>query len=360
VGIYHALAGHQEEARQIMADIVAQPVNVNSAWVVSASLFLENYQSQADIYQACREAAYCNMQAALGELAEFSDLTDPSQGLQYLQNRGVMTRSSGVFDFDLDGVEERWFTVQHRPAQKLELWILTNAPQGLKALYVQPIEDNSPQPYHHEPVDDPPVTQLELGKGFVLARHPETGEPVLYPVAVEFDRPTYIRDGLFESIQSLMAGGDPTMILNQLLTLQANPRFLGDCRAYYICDVFYYTLGLVYELTGSEREAVDVYIKLWWEHSQSPFAAMARKKLLFNPPPPTATPTATATRTPTNTPDPNASPTPTPTITNTPDPNATPTETLTPDPNATPTETPTQTETATQTFTPTPTETISP
>ena len=360
VGIYHALAGHQEEARQIFAEIVAQPVSSDSTWILPASQFLENYQSQEDLYQACREAMFCNMKDALRGLAEYGALPDPSQSLQYLKDHGMMTRSSGVFDFDLDGIEERWLTVQHRPGEKLELWILSTAPQGVKALYVQPIEDNSPQPYHHEPIGEIPITQLELGKGFVLARHPETGEPYLYPVDVEYDRPTYIRDELFASIQALMSGGDPAVILDQLLALQADPRFLGDCRAYFICDVFYYTLGLVYELVGSEREAVDTYIKLWWEHSQSPFAAMARIKLLFRPPPPTATATATPTRTPTNTPDPNASPTPTPTITNTPDPNATPTETNTPDPNATPTETPTETESPTQTLTPTLTETVSP
>jgi hypothetical protein len=94
---------------------------------------------------------------------------------------------------------------------------------------------------------------------------------------------------------------------------------------YRICDQFYYTLGLGYELSGDIRPAIDTYLKLWWENRDSPFTIVARLKLKQLPyisPTPTSTLTSTASATPaitpTKTPTPTGSSIPTVTLTQAP------------------------------------------
>jgi hypothetical protein len=82
--------------------------------------------------------------------------------------------------------------------------------------------------------------------------------------------------------------------LQTLEDLQASNRF--NCLNFRICDRFYYLLGLAYELNGRESDAINTYVKLWWEYRDSPFTTMARLKL--EPisrvtPVPTSTPTET-------------------------------------------------------------------
>ena len=96
-------------------------------------------------------------------------------------------------------------------------------------------------------------------------------------------------------------------------------------------------LGLVSELAGYERNAVDANLTLWREYSKSPFTTMARLKLEGIAIPAPAVPTYTITPSGTFIPIPTipgVTPTPTPT-------GATPTLTPTgPTPTPTPTETP--------------------
>jgi hypothetical protein len=341
IAVYHALSGQQIEAQKVLTEIIKNPATPDSSWIILAQSFLEKYQKPEDIYQVCRQAPFCNPRDALRRLTILSRAPDTDQALDFLRRNGVETRSSGAFDFDLDGINERWFTVQHASGSKLEFWILTNSPQGVHPLFYDIVESNAPTPYYYEPAGDTPVIQLETGRGMILARVPEIQIPYLISTVTEFARPTIIRDHLEEAIQGLFSGEKPEKILEQLIEIKESPRLIADCRAFQICDRFWYTLALVYQITGYDRKAVDTYIHLWWEESKSMYNVMGRLKLIFLPPPPTFTATPTRTRTVT----------PTPTITNTPDPFATPsltptqTLTVTPDPNitSTPTRTPTLT-----------------
>jgi hypothetical protein len=365
LGVYNALVGHQIEAERYFNEIINEPIVPFSSWIEPSEAFLEEYHAPEDVYRACQGSEFCNIRDALEFLTEISPTDDPSLALDYLQDNSVITRSSGNFDFELDGEEERWFTVRHRPNTRLEFWILANYQDKVKALFVEYTDTSSPELYFSEPIVDPPTVQMERGRGFILERQPESSEPYIVHVLVTFNRPTIIMDALDASIKDLFSGADPYIVLDALLEIESSPRFAGDCIAFNICDRFYYTLGLVYELIGYERDAVDTYIALWWEYSKSLFTIMAREKLEFLPPPPTRTPTPTITPThtntptQTNTPDPNASPTPSPTITPTVDPNATPTDTPTVTPTATITFTPDPNATSTPTQTPTPTNTPS-
>ena len=311
VGILHALAGHQAEAIQAIQSIIDQPSTPQSSWIEHAHVFVNTYQQPEDLYQACQLAPGCNLHHAIQEMVRSSGINSPAFARQYLLQHGVVGRTAGYFDFDGDGVDEAWLNLRPTAEGKLEFWILVATTSGVQAVYVQVFESNAPQPYYHDPDEDPLVIQLERGQGFVMRRDPLTGEAAIQFVDVEYSRPTFIRDELNSITQALFLGVDPAWALAELLETHASPRFAGDCVAYGICARFYYTLGLVYQLTGDQLSAIDWYLTTWWEYPLSPYTLMARLKLELIPATPTSTPTITQIPTITYTPDPNRTNTPT-------------------------------------------------
>ncbi len=270
-------------------------------------------------------------------LVKTSGMDDASQVLTHLQNNGVSIRSSGIFDFDLDGKDERWVMIQPTPESKLEFWILSEMLEGMQAVFVQVLEGTESLPYYHEPAGTVPVIQFELHKGFIFNRLIDTLEAYIQWVDVEYARPTTILDGYTQAVNDLMNGVDPKLIQEQLLSLLNSPRFKGDCIAFNICDQFHYTLGFVYNLNSEDGNAIDQYLWVWRYYPNSPYTTLARLKLDYFPLP-TYTQTRPPTVTPPRTPTPKP-PTPSPTIT------FTPTVTSTPAPTGIPTVT--QTITAT-------------
>lgn len=326
LGVYLALAGARDEAERYLNEIAGDPVVPTSRWITHARQFLQTYQSEDGLYRACTEALLCDTRSALKGVAGAVPLNDYDRVTAYLQRFGVALRSSGIFDFENDGSPERWLLVRHQPGQKLELWILARTNRDIRAVFVNGVDSDQVAPYYREPVGEPPIVQIRAREGFILERVPVTLEPYISRVSVEFMPTTFTRDALEEASLALFSG-NVTGALDRLEATLKSPRF--NCSNYRICDRFYYTLGLAYELTGEERAAIDTYIDLWWNYSASPYTLMARHKLdqiQVNTPTPTTT--ITATLTPTR--DPNATGTPTPTMTLTPDPNATPTATATP------------------------------
>ena len=296
-GVYQALNGQFDQASQSLRALKDSPTVPESRWVIPASQFLANYHTQADLYRACLSVATCNPRLALERLALTSRQTDPSQALEDLRQKGVTLRSSGTFDFDLDGKAERWFTIQPRPGQNLEFWILAASPMGTRARYVDFTLRDQPTPFYNSPAaQTPPVFQIEAQKGFQLKRVPESGEPYIVPAEVAAPITTYTRDALQEAQQALLSGADPASVRDELLDVLNSGRF--NCLNHRICDRFYYTLGLAYELAGDVREAIETYIKLWWENSRSPYTKIARMKVLLNTPTPSPTRPAAVLTTP--------------------------------------------------------------
>jgi hypothetical protein len=336
LGVLYALAGQPSETIRIMSEIINTPIVPDSSWVTPAEQFLHLYKTPDDLFSACQQAQFCNLRDALRTMVKNSATHDPALALQYLQNHAVITRSSGLLDFDGDGQAERWMIIQPKPDAKLEFWILSKMQTGVQALFVQVLEAGTFLPYIHEPIGSIPVIEFELNKGFVLKRIPGTLEAYIQWVDVEYARSTIIRDGYTQDLNSLMDGSDPVMVRDALLKLLNSSRFIGDCIAFNICDQFHYTLGLVYNLLGEQGNAIDQYLWVWRNYGQSPYATMARLKLDYFP-----LPTYTRTPFPTSTTVPSRTPTPTTQTTTS---TATSTDTMTP----------------TSTFTPTPTESDTP
>ncbi len=311
LGVLHALAGHQPEALQYFQTILDDPTSAESSWIEAARTFITTYQGPEGLYRACLAAPGCNLHHAIQEMVHSSGINSAALARQYLLENGVVGRTAGYFDFDSDGRNEAWLTLRPQEQGKLEFWILVATASGVQAVYVQIFEANVPQPYLHEPDETPPVVQFERGSGFILERDPQTGEAAIRFVDVEYSRPTFIRDELNSATQALFFGVDPAWVLSELLEIRASPRFAGDCVAYGICARFYYTLGLVYELTGNQLSAIDWYLTTWREYPLSPYTLMARLKLELIPATPTTTPTITQIPTITYTPDPLRTATPT-------------------------------------------------
>jgi len=346
LGILYALDGQPSQAIRYMDEIINAPIVPESNWVIPAQKFLIAYQQPEDLFTTCQQAQYCNLRDALRTMVTTSGMDDTAQVLTYLQNNGVSTRSSGLFDFDLDGQNERWMIIQPTPGVKLEFWILSQTLDGVQAVFVKVLEGTESTPFYHEPAGSPPVIQFELQKGFIFRRLMDTREAYIEWVDVEYARPTVILDGYTQALNALMDGTDPKLIQDKLLELMSSPRFIGDCIAFNICDQFHYTLGFVYNLNGEVGNAIDQYLWVWRNYGKSPFTQLARLKLDYFPLP-TYTNTPVQSKTPTRTRTPSsATITPTRTIT--------PTFTLTPTvtPTLTATITPTETETATLTSTP--------
>jgi hypothetical protein len=353
LGVYHALSAHFEQAQQTLTDLITHPTATDSRWIAAAEQFLQAYASPSDLYSACLAAQFCDPRQAMQQLLIGGKFDDIGIAIDALIRGGVTVRSSGNFDFDNDGELERWVLLRHHPLERLEFWVLARWESGISALFIEQVDSTETRPYFHEPLDSPPIAQIGPKRGFVLARLPGTRQPYLITKEIAFIPTTFTLDALQSIIDDLFAGTSPAIIRDRLEDLEQSDEF--NCLNYHICDRFYYTLGLAYELAGDIRSAIDTYVKLWWENSDSPYMLIARlklKQLPYKSPIPSPIPTLTPSIT--RTPGPSA----TPSITPTTNPNATATITPTTDPNATPSITPTNTSTPTES--PTPTETLTP
>lgn len=291
LGIFSALAGDREAAVGYLNEIRLSPTPEESRWVEPASNFLDVYQTQADLYRACLTTDLCDLRTAQERVTALIPAEDYGRIAVHYQNFGIPLRSSGYFDFEKDGQQDRWLVIQPRPGQKLEYWILVRSPAGVNALFVEQVDSSQPIPRFSEPGEDIPVVQIRQHEGFVVDRT-AAGEPFLRWVPVRFTPTPFTLDGLNQNWEALLSGEDPQAVLRNLESVHDNPRF--NCFSYNICDRFYYTLGLAYELAGQDRKAIDTYIHLWWEYSASPLTHLARLKVQpvrqISPTPGTPTP----------------------------------------------------------------------
>ena len=329
LGMYYALTGSYDKALLYMNDVIENPAVPHGDWSSSARKFLDDYHSPEDIYRACVNQDACDAGKALKYLVGSLPPDQYANALKYLWDSGVNQRASGYYDFDGDGTKESWFTVRHRPGEKLEFWVLAVYPQGIKAIYVDTVESNLPAiiPYNEEAA---PILILDGNTSFLIKRVPGSLEPyITYPNLPQF-YPNRFEDALDSIMFDFFNGDAPADIQARLLELQDYPGLL--CEATWSCDRYYYLLALASELAGDNNMALETYLQLWWDYSKSPYTTMARLRLKGPSITATVSPTITST----------LSSTATPTVTGTP-----PTATPTTDPNATPTETPSPTVSAT-------------
>lgn len=325
IALYHALAGDSQAAVQQMEAILTSPTVPSSRWIAAAQDFLAAYNQPADLYRGCLTAQACSPRQALQLLLEDQPLESYPQIQTRIRELGASLRTTGYFDFDGDGVKEIWFTLRHRPGEKLEFWFLMPHPQGIRAFFLDAVDSNLPELSYYQEEPLPPTVLLQNRFALRVERMPDTLEPYLsFPELPRF-YPDRFGLALKAAEEALFSGVDPAQVQRQLLDIQDTPGLL--CRAFFTCDEYYHMLGLAAELAGDKPTAIESYLQVWWDSSRSPFTTMVRLKLKGA----AVLPSSTASLTPTTT----ATVTRTPTITGTP-----PTATITLTPTITPTETP--------------------
>ena len=319
LGIYQALTGSMQAAARYMTDVVTNPATPESRWIAPAKAFLSVYHQPADLYRACAQAVSCNPADALQFLIKHLPAEASQDVLGFLVQNGMSLRATGTFDFNADGQSERWFTVRHRPDEKLEFWILAQDQNGVQAIRVDTIESNLPSLTYDNQKQSPPIVWLDHTTAFTFQRDPDTGEAYITRIIPQTTYPDHFKEGVEKARLALFDGKRPGAVKADLQALQVYPGLL--CKATFSCDLYYYLLGLSSELAGDERGAVDSYLRLWSDYSKSPYALMARLKLKG--------PAVRLSPTPTSRPGTRTT-TPVPGITTTPTPNITVTKTPTP------------------------------
>ena len=313
LGVYHAQLGNLTSAIDYFNQVITSPGDPTSEWATQARTFLGIYKQPDDLYAACVSVLDCNANDALGYIINTSAKDQDNDTVEFLWQSGVPIRASGYFDFDLDGSKERWLTVQHRPLEVLDLWILADSKDGEKGIYVSTVDTDKPQFDYLNEKQAPPIVILDGQTAFRLERDPDTFEPYLEFPLVTDELPRPFDEGVNAAADALFNGADPDIVIDMLLDLQDYPGLL--CEFNWTCDYYYYLLGLSYELALLDNKAVDTYLYLWWNYLKSQFTSMARLKLEGTVTPIPPTPTAVVTpSTMTPTPPSGITLTPTPTV----------------------------------------------
>jgi hypothetical protein len=217
----------------------------------------------------------------------------------------------------------------------MEFWAAAPHPGGISAFLVASIDKNPPsleyldEVYVDEDAQEfSPVIWLNESIPFAIQRRPGTQEPYLITIPLRETWPNKFEIGLDQAISVLFDSVDFSRARNMLIDLQESPGLL--CEPFWQCDRYFYFLGLTNELNRFERQSVDAYLTLWRDNLSSPYATIARMKLVGPTINQTVTPTATktqivvtatpsptgATFTPSLTPDLTNTVTPSPTATN--------------------------------------------
>lgn len=302
LALAYALTGNVEKARGWLEEIVAKPAQANSEWLASAQQLLQIYRTPTDVYQACIQSAGCIPAQAVNILIN-NHLQQVRQAqstnedaLVLLGKAGAQIRAAGYFDFDLDGQKERWFTLRHRPFEKLELWILVVTKPGEQAIRLGNVDTDKPAFTYLDDQALAPVVFIDAQAPFQLLRDRFSQEAYIRLIELPTLYPDKFKLALAPLQEALLSGADPKEIRQKLLDLELLPGLL--CKKQFTCDAYYYFLGLSSELAGDEIGAAKDYVTLWLNYLKSPYTIMARIKLVGGDAMVIVTPTKTYTATP--------------------------------------------------------------
>jgi len=308
-GLYTAYAGDRENARSIFEEIANSSYVKNSIWSAPAKDFLAVYKTPTDLYRACLKlVGYSKYYAQFTDHPDglFTvDRCDKKLALEYaiatafskqpideipddLRKAGIQLIKSGRYDFDGDGQLELWFTVAQPGEAGTQLWIAAEYSQGLKAMFVA---DSPETPQFSQTSTDSTksATLLNTSQTFELIRRSVSGEPFISIQDVAANAP--IQQDLTKFLQlrqKLFSNGDPASIYDQLTAIDWKYQKCpfetitedGTASYSYNCAAFYYTLAFSAELAGKDTDAVKRYYAVWSVYPDSPFATLARLKLV--------------------------------------------------------------------------------
>ncbi len=295
LALQHAMIGQRYQAIEYLDKIINFPSAPNSQWISPAKEFENLYQTTADIYKVCQHVIIeCNLQQAIEQSANLISNADHAIGIEKLKDFGLPILNYGVINLENDPIPENWFIIRNQK-NELEFWLLAQSTSTLKAMLVTTINGLTPQvkvyttwpqwwgDYSlYDTHQGTTYFSLNTPELFTFVRKLSNQEPFLSYLSSDDN---YINppSQLDQAIVDLLTGVDP----EQMVTRLVNPRVHLE---YESLSKYYYFLGLAYELSDRQQEAIAAYLQSWQnccsfkmppggEIIQDPYAIMARAKL---------------------------------------------------------------------------------
>lgn len=281
VGLYLAFDGQVELSRNEMNSIISSPTTSTSDWIAHAQVFLAKFHSRNDLPDACIAVKICGKFLDLDQMISTLNASDLQAVTDFINQIGVDILNSGSFDANSDGHPDLWI-VTNNTVGNSATWLFIKDNLGVQSFSPGRLSTANPIALHSQPsFMDYSVFSIESDEGsetFIFDRDPLSGE-------IQVSRLCDHLDAELNHLQNdLIAGNPPSEIIEGLSKI--GQRLDAAC-AYPYSWIEYmksrqqYLLGLAYELTGNSPRAVENFLAVWKSYPRSPYAIMARAKLIL-------------------------------------------------------------------------------
>lgn len=308
LALYRALAADFVGARAYLDDLIANPVDNGSEWVLEAIRFADFYRTPQDLYRACANAELCNERLALERHVASLSAADFGVATEALESWGVPLNRSGFFDLDGDGRQEQWLLVNQNDSEMV-LWFLQRGfvtedermVEVVRALYAGVLnrDDSVFTLDRLTAVAQRPVIRAATRTGqllFSVEEGPE-GLPVLNPLRRGSDNESsnFTAQFLSENMSGLLPDppglgrnpnapplpptAAPEEILQRLQAFRDSSSFNCSDASSTLCADYDFAICLALEMAGDAPRAANAYRRLWQDYPQSALALIARSKL---------------------------------------------------------------------------------
>jgi hypothetical protein len=309
-GLLYLFANQPDEARDVFANIVKNPISLDNIWVEPVSDFLDAYQNPSDIYKACSVLTACDPNRA--NLTESEDTCLPinfcyreafdrilthliptielDSLIPGLESAGIDIASNGLVDLDNDGSDELWFAVSPPSKRWFDIWIASGYPEGVQVFRLTSIQNEYPE-FEIE-IKSSNQTIIELNKfvKYMWSRDPNTNVPLLETISewanenyavinVDLERYKKLRQSLFVTDKISNISVELLEIYNKYDTCPFAILLTVDGENIYECGNYYYTIGLAADMSNNEAMATEIFTKLLELYSNHPMEILAESKL---------------------------------------------------------------------------------
>lgn len=280
VGLYLAFHGQVELSRNEMNKIISSPTTSTSDWIARAQVFLAKFHGRNDLPDACIAVKICGNFLDLNQMISTLNASDLQTVTDFINQIGVDILNRGSFDATNDGQPDLWL-VTNNTAGNSVTWLFIKDNLGVQSFSPGRLSTASPIALHSQPsFMDYPVFSIESAEGsetFIFDQDPLSGEIQVSRLC------DHLYDELNHLQNDLMAGNPPSEIIEDLSEI--GQRLDAACaypysRIEYMKSRQQYLLGLAYELTGNSPRAMENFLAVWKSYPGSPYAIMARSKLI--------------------------------------------------------------------------------
>ncbi len=273
--------GANEQIRQIRAGSDASLAE----WRKDAIAYYAIHRDPQALFQFCLSSSNCEFFLNFPEIVALIPPNRFSEVGMVLQEMGIQFNTSGNFDFDQDGQNEKWllFLSSSPCGTGTEFWILAKGDNTIESR-------RAGWPCLREESDEEralAIKPLALSGGLpsyqlTVSDEERPMEPFLYwpmdgknPI-IDFWQAKQKIDAIQNKL--LLSQISPDEAQAQLVAIQESPLEL-EISVDHLRAQMLYLVGLTQELSGKNTLAVETYLELWKTYPNDPFAWMAYTKL---------------------------------------------------------------------------------